>query len=232
MPIAKVKVQSITLRHQIATRIRQAILDGLLVPGERVVERTLAAQLGASVTAVREAVIQLESEGLITKRSNTATNITSLTHEEISQTFAVRYNLEKMAVSEAAHRASERDIRQLHQLHEAAVAAAKEKDRRRYVKQDFAWHQAVWTASGNEVLESTLQRLVVPLFGFSIIQIVSEESFDLLEDARLHAPILKAIVNRDRPGAVAAFEKGIVLWTTHVREQPPAGKERGCRAAG
>lgn len=236
MPIAnvKVKVQSITLRHQIVAEIRRAILDGSLLPGERVVERALAAKLGTSVTAVREAVIQLESEGLITKRSNTTTNITSLTHEEIAQTFAVRYSLERLAVAEAAHRATESSVRHLTGLHELAIEAATRKDPQLYVQRDFAWHQAIWLASGNEVLANTLHRLVLPLFGFSILQVVSHPSFDLLDDAQLHAPILHAIARRDATAAVAAFEDGLHAWTTHVREQPAVQMKEHpqCLAAG
>lgn len=220
MPIGSLKVQSITLRHQIVAQIRQAILDGSLGPGERVVERTLASEIGASVTAVREALIQLEAEGLITKRSNTTTNITSLTEDEIAQTFAVRNNLERMAVMEAAQRATAADLRQLRALHKAAMDAASEKDPQLYVQRDFAWHEALWLASGNRVLAATLRRLMVPLFGFSIIQTVSQKNFDLIEDSQLHTPILEAIVRKDAAAAVAAFDSAIRQWTTHVRERP------------
>jgi DNA-binding GntR family transcriptional regulator len=228
------KVRTLTLRHQIVSRIRQAILDGSLLPGERVVERALAAELGASVTAVREAVIQLEAEGLITKRSNAATNITSLTRPEIAQTFAVRHPLERLAIAEAARRAGEADVRRLAGLHQMAVDAAAAANPRLYIQRDFAWHQAVWEASGNQVLAATLRRLVLPLFGFSSIQVISRTGFDLDEDARLHRPILEAIARRDPEAAVAAFERGIRDWATHVWEGPGvSSKEFGrCSIAG
>lgn len=229
MPIAPIKVQLVTLRHQIATQIRQAILDGSLRPGERVVERTLASEIGASVTAVREAVIQLEAEGLITKRSNTATNITSLTGDEIAQTFAVRHTLERMAVAEAAKHAGRGGIRLLRQLHSAAREAALAKDRHLYVQRDYAWHEAVWSTSGNAVLTATLRRVVLPLFGFSVVETVLQKDFDLLEDVQLHTPILQAIVLKDASAAMSAFDKGIRVWTTHVRERP--NTERRARNA-
>lgn len=232
--MGRVKVQSITLRHQIVVQIRQAILEGSLLPGERVVERTLALQLGTSVTAVREALIQLESEGLITKRSNTTTHITSLTSKEIIQIFAVRQSLERLAVAEAAHCATGKSVRDLKSLHKLVIEAARRKDPQLYVQRDFAWHEAIWSLSGNEVLAGTLRRLVLPLFGFSIMQVVSQPSFDLLEDARLHAPILLAIERNDAAAAVAALESGLRTWTTHVREQPPAATKENmaCAVAG
>ncbi len=232
--MGKVKVQSITLRHQIVAQIRQAILEGSLLPGERVVERTLAVKLGTSVTAVREALIQLESEGLITKRSNTTTNITSLTSEEIAQTFAVRHSLERLAVAEAAHRATGKSVRDLKSLHKLVIEAARRKDPQLYVQRDFAWHEAIWILSGNPVLAGTLSRLVLPLFGFSIIQVVSRPSFDLLEDAQLHTPILLAIARNNAAAAVVAFDNGIRAWTTHVQEQPVLRTKEhvACVAAG
>ena len=113
--VASKSVQCITLRHQIAARIRQAILEGRWT-GERLVERTLGTEMGASVTAVREAIIQLEAEGLITKRTNTTTNVTVLTAEEITQTFVVRHALERIAMIEAARRAKPDDIRRLTEI--------------------------------------------------------------------------------------------------------------------
>ena len=72
------KLPSNTLRGRIAERIREAILDGSLPAGQRIVERRLAEQFGASLTAVREALIELESEGFIAKRPNSTTHVTQL----------------------------------------------------------------------------------------------------------------------------------------------------------
>ena len=106
MPVASKKVKIITLRHQIADQIRGSILEGSVAPGERLVERTLGFELGASVTAVREAIIQLEGEGLITKRSNSSTNVSVLTVKEIGHAFVVRQALEWVAMMETARRAT------------------------------------------------------------------------------------------------------------------------------
>src|SRR5262245_53926913 len=162
-PVATTFVQCVTLRHQIAARIRQAILEGSVKPGERLVERTLGTEMGASVTAVREAIIQLEAEGLITKRTNTTTNVTVLTADEIAQTFVVRHALERVAIIEAARRAKLEDINHLTELFKRMTEAAKQKLSALYIQHDFAWHEAVWAISGNEVLRSTLSRLVLPL---------------------------------------------------------------------
>ncbi|MEX2260940.1 MAG: GntR family transcriptional regulator [Bryobacteraceae bacterium] len=220
MPLASsCKIQSITLRHQIASRMRQAILEGSLVPGERLVERALAAQLGSSLTAVREALIQLETEGLITKRSNSTTHVTSLSRDEISKTFAIRGELERFAVTEAARRATPPDISRLEDLHLGVIHAARAKDPRVYIQRDLAWHEAVWAVSGNEVLVGALRRLIVPLFGFSSIRVVSRQSFDLLEDARLHFDILQAIARNNPDSAAKALRQVLAEWASQVLDE-------------
>ena len=65
MPLIQKKITPSTLRQQIVIEIRQSILKRALLPGERLVEREIAERLGTSLTAVREALIQLEAEGLI-----------------------------------------------------------------------------------------------------------------------------------------------------------------------
>ena len=94
MPLVTEKLTSATLRFQTSEKIRTGILRGSLKPGERLVERDLAEQLGTSLTVVREALVQLETEGFITKRPNSATHITQLSRSEIEQILVVRRVLE------------------------------------------------------------------------------------------------------------------------------------------
>ena len=216
MPVASKKLKIVTLRHQIADQIRGSILEGSVAPGERIVERTLGTELGASVTAVREAIIQLETEGLITKRSNSTTNVSIMTVKEIGQAFVVREALECVAVMEAARRATAADVAHLKELLDAMVAAAEKKIPGLYVRCDFSWHEAVWEISGNEILASTLRRIVLPLFGLSTVHLVSQKNFNLEEDAQLHAAILDAIARNDPEGAGKAFERGLEEWKSQV----------------
>jgi DNA-binding GntR family transcriptional regulator len=69
------------LRDRIAEVLRKAILDGSLAEGSRIVERKLAAQFDTSLTAVREALIELEVEGFVVKKPNSATFVTQLSLE-------------------------------------------------------------------------------------------------------------------------------------------------------
>jgi DNA-binding GntR family transcriptional regulator len=182
--------------------------------------------MGASVTAVREAIIQLEAEGLITKRTNTTTNITVLSADEIAQIFVVREALERVAVIEAARRASAKDVLQLRALFATMMEAARAKSSRLYVQRDFAWHDAVWSIAGNEVLRSTLRRIVLPLFGLSSVRVVAQKNYNLIEDSKLHASILDAIARNDMEGAASAFERGMAEWRSQVGTARPERRSK------
>ena len=176
MPIVVRKLAVATLRHRIVEEIRKSILNGSLVPGERLVERDLAVRLGTSLTVAREAVIQLEAEGLITKLPNSSTHVTELSPDDIGQIYSVRCVLEEYAFGEAAGHGRNQEIAQLDQLHQEAVRSAKAGNGRRYIQQDLAWHELVWQASHNPYLYDSLRRVVLPLFGFSLIASAVEKS--------------------------------------------------------
>src|SRR6185437_17112666 len=102
MPLNSTKLNTQPARHQVAEKIRESILDGSLIPGERLVERKLAEVLGTSQSAIREALIQLELEGHITKKPNSATFVTDFSQRDLENTIAVRRTLESFAAEEAA----------------------------------------------------------------------------------------------------------------------------------
>lgn len=223
MPLTSKKIATATLRQQIVHQVRQAILNGTLHPGERLVERNLAASLGTSLTAAREAMIQLESEGLITKRPNSTTHVTQLSPEEISQIFAVRRVLEEFAFVEAARQGTTQENAKLEQIHIKALRFAQAGDARAYIGQDLAWHEAVWRMAHNPYLHASLTRAILPLFGFSIIGVAMQEGFDLVEDARNHEPLLKAIAARDVVATRRAYRAAAENWSVETQKtaSPP-----------
>jgi DNA-binding GntR family transcriptional regulator len=214
MAIYAEKLEAPTLRKQIADRIRASVLQGALKPGEKIVERDLAAQFGTSLTAVREAVIQLETEGLIIKRPNASTAVVQLSTQEVLDIFAVRRELERYAVVEAARRITDEECELLAELHEQAVSAAMADDASRYIQADLCWHQAIWRITRNSYLESALQRVIVRLFGFSYIQHAA--GFNLLEDAYSHRELLNTILQKDPQAAEAAFATVVETWMDYA----------------
>ena len=227
------KLETQTLCARIANQTRDAILEGSLKPGEKVVERKLAAQFGASLTAVREALVLLESEGFIKKRPNSATYVTKLTLAEAEQIQALRRVLEGYAVEEAARLATPEQVGELERLYLEMMEAARKNDSKLFVHKDLLWHERVWQISDNEFLRTTLRRLMLPFLAFSAIRLVSERSMDLMDDAYSHLPILKAIKSGDPKLARGALETALEQWISELRQYVFGGEaEDASRPAG
>jgi len=206
-------VSAPTLRTRIVWEIRQAILRGLIREGERLVERKLAAQLGTSLTAVREAMVELETEGFLTKKPNSATHVTKLSWPEIEKIFAVRRVLEAHAVEEATRQVTPDQLEAAEQICWEMAQAARANDSQAFNQQDVAFHLLLWRATGNEYLEAALKRAVLPFFAFAAIRIIASRGpLDLFQEVASHVPILEGLKSRDPAAARAAFLKGLEDW--------------------
>jgi len=226
------KITSVTLRARIAQQIREAILSGALKEGSRLVERNLAAELGASLTAVREGLIELEWEGFIVKKKMSGTHVVKLSPADVEKIFRVREVLEAMAFGEAARNATSDDISALERGYMEMVEAARNRDPRLYNERDVAWHQAVWRATNNEFLLAALKRAILPYFSYTAIRIFSVDPFVLYHDASDHYPLLEAIRAHDPEAASAAFREKIANWLASARAEAAAGKSEPVAAGG
>lgn len=199
-----------------AEELRDAIIDGRLSPGEKIVERKLGESFRTSVTTVREALIQLEQEGFITKIANTKSFVTKLSREQTRQLFQVRKWLEQRAVELAAINGTSKFHDELRAQLDRAVEVGRANQYLDYLRQDLRLHEIIWKMSGNEFLEQALRRIVMPLFALTISQIRPEEKFNLERDALSHKPVVDAIIAQDSEAAVIAFLAGIREWELQV----------------
>ncbi len=107
MPPTKIVRHAAPLRQQVVQNLRDDILDGLLAPGERLLENALCESYGVSRTVVREALRQLESESLITMLPGRGPIVTVLTKHDIASLYEVRRALEGLAGELFARNASD-----------------------------------------------------------------------------------------------------------------------------
>ena len=206
-----------TLRGRIAQQIRSAILSGKLKEGERLVERKLAGALGASLTAVREALIELESEGFILKKTNLGTYVNKMTLEDVEKVFRVRRALEAFALGEAARNGTAEQVEKLERIYVQMVDAARATDTRAFNHADMNWHLLLWEMTGNEYLQAALRRAVLPYFTFIAIRITTVDSLSLLRDANGHLPLLETIKAHDAERAERAFTAALDDWLEITR---------------
>src|SRR5690606_19153041 len=104
------------LRELVFEAIREAIIEGTLEPGERLMEAQLAEDLGVSRTPVREAIRQLELAGLVVMIPRRGAYVADISLKDVADVFEIRGALEALAASLAADRATDEEIQQLQSL--------------------------------------------------------------------------------------------------------------------
>ncbi|MCW2242334.1 GntR family transcriptional regulator [Azospirillum canadense] len=112
-----------TLRKQIADTLRNAIALGEFDAGERLVERVLCERIGCSRTSLREALRELENEGLITNLPNRGLIVATLTKKEARAIFEVRAALEALICRLFCEKATPEDLQECQNAFEGVVAA-------------------------------------------------------------------------------------------------------------
>src|ERR1700686_5644390 len=103
------------LRRQVLHELRQSIIAGRLNPGERLIERELIAMMGVSRTVIREALRQLESEGLVAIVPNKGPIVRTLTVEEARDIYAIRAVLAGLAARPFVEQTDDAQIARLEQ---------------------------------------------------------------------------------------------------------------------
>ena len=101
------------LRELVFESLREAIIQGKLGPGERLMEIQLAEEMGVSRTPVREAIRKLELEGLVVMIPRKGAYVAGLSLKDIADVFEIRRALEGLAAELASERATDEELEQM-----------------------------------------------------------------------------------------------------------------------
>ena len=162
------KVQPERLSTSVVRQIEQLILRGVLRPGERLPsERDLADRLGVSRPSLREAVAELQEQGLLTSKAGSGIYVADVlgsafspalirlfgTHDEaVFDYLAFRRDLEGLAAERAARLGSDSDLRVVQAIFDKMEAAHAAPDADREARLDAQFHSAIIDASHNVVM--------------------------------------------------------------------------------
>jgi DNA-binding GntR family transcriptional regulator len=104
------------LADDVGSRLRESILNGIFVAGDRLREEELAAAMGVSRGPVRDALAQLDREGLVVRRPNRGAIVAELFRGDFDEVFSLRLAIEPVAAAWAARHASDADLREMHRI--------------------------------------------------------------------------------------------------------------------
>lgn len=203
------------LRDVVFNTLREAILKGELVPGERLMENALADRMGVSRTPIREAIRKLELEGLVTMIPRKGAEVAKITEKDIRDLLEVRATLEALAVRLACEKMTQETIDKLIFLKNEFVRAAKIKDVDLIIHKDIEFHDAIFAATGNDKLIQIVSNLREQIYRFRVKYIQEMKDYQVLIEE--HEKIVECIKNHDIKAAesiaiyhIANQEKAVI----------------------
>lgn len=196
-----------SLRHSLARALRDAIVRGQMKPGDRLVEREISERTGVSRGPVREAMRQLEQEGLIESVPYTGTRVRGISQSEVDEILVpIRVVLEQFAVRHVLKDLTEEDFQELEQLNEAMRRAAAADDLPGLVEADLAFHVKVVERAGNHCL-LVWQSIAPRVRAYFYRDGYRHATLDELPEE--HAALLAAMRTRDVEHVVKLLEEHI-----------------------
>jgi DNA-binding GntR family transcriptional regulator len=209
MPVEPRGRNDVKVANGISDVLRRRILSGDVAPGQRLIEADLVGEFEVSRSAVREAFIQLDAEGLVELRHQRGASVTRLSRKELADLFVVRERLEGLAAFLAAEHAGDPANRAWLEAQRGNwMRAVMIQNERTHMDENVPLHEGIVRMSGNERLAEVLRRLQAPFYRQRFLDLLDEDRrHESVED---HLLIIDALLAGD--GA-----KAEELMRLHVR---------------
>ena len=198
-------IEQTPLRVQVAARLRSAIVTGRLRPGEALTETALAQQLHVSRAPIREAIQDLENDGLVESVAYRGKRVKPLTVREVAEICDMRQRFEVMAARRIVERGT--SVEALWAPCRDMEAAAEAGNREALVAADEAFHRTLIQLSDHELLAQLWAGLYLRIY--QIMSLRVDEDVDLVDIAGTHPPIVQALESGD-------VETGVRLVAEHA----------------
>ena len=195
------------VRQQVAEVLRSAITSGRFMPGQRLVEKDLCELTGVSRASVREALRQLETEGLIETRPNRGPLVSRLSPQDAASIYAVRGALEALAAQLFATQASDQQVAELEAAVRVLDKAYKARDVDGIVEAKRRFYDVLFEGSGNSMIASILNTMNARITMLRRVSLSSPKRAPA--SIREIRAVLTAIKRRDPQGAYDASLKHI-----------------------
>lgn len=205
--------RSPTVAERIATRLEEEIVLGRRHPRERLIEQDLCDQFNTHRADVRLAFFELEKKGIIQRIPNRGAIVRDLTPEEVLAIYAVREELEVMAVRTMPLPIGRAEIAQLDRIQHEHAAAIKAGNMLAVFYANLRFHRALYMLCGNPCLIETIEQLAQKVYGIRSYANADAGALDRARDD--HDRMLDALRAADRKALM-------VLTRRHLQPSPQA----------
>ncbi len=229
--LAPLQQQMAPLRNKIIVALRGAIETGLLQPGERLVERDLCDQLAVSRTSLREALRELQADGILLQTGARGLSVAIVTHEEAENAYRIRAVLEALVVEQFIEHASDAEIDRLAAQAKVLRAAYLAGDVAQILICKRQFYDYICTGAANALAFEIINRVVLRTSALRSRSLArpSRQGQSVLEIDE----IVSAIQVRDVPRAKSAATEHVVnamRSALNPAPEPSAAKAKASRA--
>jgi len=154
-------INRLSMREAVYNTLLKWIMEGVLRPGEKIVDKDLAERLGVSRTPVREALRRLEDKELIESSANRWTRVAKVSLQEPDRIYPIIWTLEELVVSQVISTITDADLKQMTSINKMMKKAVSEGNAVRASWADTEFHQVLIDKTENPHLINILRDLKI-----------------------------------------------------------------------
>ncbi|MGH1542427.1 MAG: GntR family transcriptional regulator [Arenicella sp.] len=189
--------------------LEEEILTGILLPGEKLDESSLAKRFGVSRTPIREALFQLAAAGLLIHQPRRGNFVAEIGPKRLVEMFDVMAELEAMCARLAARRATDSDIAAIRTAHSACAEMEQSDDADTYYYRNEVFHKTIRSASHNSFLAKQTEQLHRRLRAYRRLQLRTRGRINTSH--KEHTSIIDAIENGQAEAAATIMREHVVV---------------------
>ncbi|RJR17159.1 MAG: GntR family transcriptional regulator [Desulfobacteraceae bacterium] len=197
------------LKYVISRKLRDEIISGKLLPGERITETWLTEKFKCSRGPIREALNQLESEGFLRLQPNQGALVTKISSKDVEDFYALLELLESKAVEWATPRLQPEDIKNLKGINEEIRKVSQNgmKCIEEWIPLNLSFHRLFRERCGNDKLNELIEEIRMRITRYRYASLVVSSFGEYIQD---HDKIIQLVEKQDASGAAKAMEEHIL----------------------
>lgn len=200
MDLLDQKKENRSLTSIIFEKIREDVLNGRYEPGEKIVEAKLAEELGVSRTPVREALKQLELDGLVENIPNRGVIVKGISDQDIDDIYTIRMAIEGIAAKWSVERMDQSELQNLQDIYELMEFYTFKKDVDKIFELNTRFHETIYQATKSRYLEHVLKDFQIFIKSSRNESLKSEGRME--QSLEEHRKIVEAFANKNVEDAV------------------------------
>ncbi len=205
--MSKEEKSYLSLGEKVFYQIRDDIVSGKILEGQKLIETQLAQRLEVSRTPVREALRRLEKEGFIEVTPHVGAYIKVITKKDIEEYLEVRDALEKKAIQLACARQNIECIKKLESVQKKLKKVIDSNRIERMAQLDEEFHKYIFLATENDLLYRTFNTIKDQMFRYRVMYLKNETKREKI--VKEHDLILQSIKNQNTQEAIRYVDSHI-----------------------